>query len=93
MPTFRSKPIDIVIDVRSRLEFWLGHLDGAICIPVGSIAEGISVRADVTKDSRVLLVCASGARSAIAADTLRRLGYRRVTDGGAYTSARSEYAA
>ena len=93
MPTYRSKSVDIVIDVRSRLEFWLGHLDGAVCMPVGSIGEAISKRTDVQKDSRILLVCASGARSAIAAQTLRTLGYRRVTDGGPYTTARADYTA
>jgi rhodanese-related sulfurtransferase len=93
MPTFRKQPMDIVIDVRSKLEFWLGHLSGAVCIPVGSIADGIAARSTLTKQSRILLVCASGARSAQAAATLRSLGYRRVTDGGAYTSARADYAA
>jgi phage shock protein E len=93
MPTYRNTSVDIVIDVRSKLEFWLGHLDGAVCMPVGSIAESISKRTDVRKDSRILLVCASGARSAIAAQTLRTLGYRRVTDGGPYTSARADYTA
>jgi phage shock protein E len=92
MPSFRQKPVDIVIDVRSKLEFWLGHLDGAVCIPVGSIATGIRKREDITPDSRVLLYCASGARSAIAAQTLRALGYRKVTDGGSITSARPNYA-
>jgi phage shock protein E len=93
MPSFRQRPVDIVIDVRSKLEFWLGHLPGSVCIPVGSIAEEIGQRAGVTKDSRILLVCASGARSAAATQTLQGLGYRRVTDGGPYTSARAEYAA
>jgi rhodanese-related sulfurtransferase len=93
MPTFRKKPVDIVIDVRSKLEFWLGHLDGSVCIPVGNIADGVAERRDLTKTSRILLVCASGARSAMAAETLRRLGYRNVTDGGPYTSARTDYAA
>ncbi|MCC7054342.1 MAG: rhodanese-like domain-containing protein [Gemmatimonadaceae bacterium] len=91
MPSFRNKPIDVVIDVRSKVEFWFGHLDGAICIPVGDIAAEITSHPEIRKDSRILLVCASGARSAMAADTLRQLGYRRVTDGGATASARPDY--
>lgn len=91
MPRFRDKPVDIVIDVRSRLEFWLGHLDGATCIPHRRIASGIGTLRNVTKDSRILLVCASGARSAIAADVLRQLGYRCVIDGGALAGARPHY--
>jgi len=93
MPTFRKQPVDIVIDVRSKIEFWLGHLDGAVCLPVSSLADAIARRDDLTMESRILLVCASGARSAMAATMLRDLGYRRVTDGGPYTTARSDYAA
>ena len=91
MPSYRSKPVDVVIDVRSRLEFWLGHLDGAICLPLGDIATEIARRPEIRTDSRILLVCASGARSARAADVLRQLGYRRVTDGGAMASAKADY--
>jgi rhodanese-related sulfurtransferase len=93
MATFRKKPVDIVIDVRSRLEFWLGHLPNAKCLPVQSIADAIADQKDVTKRSRILLYCASGARSASAAATLRALGYTHVTDGGAMSSAAAEYVA
>jgi len=93
MATFRKQRVDIVIDVRSKLEFWLGHLDGAVCLPVSSLADAIARRDDLTTESRILLVCASGARSAMAASILRGLGYRRVTDGGAYTAAQTDYAA
>lgn len=93
MPRFRDQPVDIVIDVRSRLEFWLGHLDGAVCIPHHRIATGIASLGSVGKDSRILLVCASGARSARAADVLRQLGYRCVTDGGALAGARPHFTA
>lgn len=91
MPAFRKKPVDVVIDVRSKLEFWLGHLDGAICIPVSTIADGITNVPGITRDSRVMLYCASGSRSAMAADALRRIGFRRVTDAGAMGAARPDY--
>ena len=41
MPSFRRQPIDVVLDVRSRIEFWFGHLDGATCIPVDTLADTI----------------------------------------------------
>lgn len=91
MPSFRRKPVDLVIDVRSRLEFWLGHLDGATCIPVDKLAEAIHKRGDVAADTRILVYCASGARSAIAAGVLKSLGYRKVTDGGGIGEARPHY--
>ncbi len=93
MPSFRNKPVDVVIDVRSKLEFWMGHLDGAICMPVGSIATEIAKHPEITPQSKVLLVCASGARSRVAAGILASLGYRRVTDAGAMSTARPYYAA
>jgi phage shock protein E len=93
MPTFRQKSVDAVIDVRSKLEFWLGHLDGARCLPVDSIAETIQSVPGITKKSRVLLYCASGARSAAAAGILKSLGYTQVVDGGAMGAARGDFAA
>jgi phage shock protein E len=93
MPSFRQKPVDIVIDVRSKVEFWLGHLPDAICLPVQSIAETLPEQPGITKDSKILLYCASGARSAMAAELLKSLGYRRVVDGGPISSARNEFAA
>lgn len=91
MPRFRNLPVDLAIDVRSKLEFWLGHLPGAVCLPVQSIGTSIVQRTDVSKDSRLLIYCASGARSAVAVSILRGLGYKRVTDGGAISMARAEF--
>ncbi len=93
MPSFRQKPVDIVIDVRSKLEFWLGHLPGAVCLPAQSIAETLPAQPGISKDSKILLYCASGARSSMAANILKALGYRRVVDGGPISSARGEFAA
>ncbi|WP_411278725.1 rhodanese-like domain-containing protein [Gemmatimonas sp.] len=93
MPSFRQKPVDIVIDVRSKVEFWLGHLPSAVCLPVQTIAATIPDQPGISKDSKILLYCASGARSAMAAEILKSHGYRRVVDGGPISSARGEFAA
>ena len=90
-PTFRGAPVDLVVDVRSKMEFWLGHLPGAVCIPVDRMPEGIQERTDVSADSRILLYCASGARSAAAASALRAAGYRSVVDGGGISAAREHF--
>jgi phage shock protein E len=91
MPSFQNKPVDFVIDVRSHVEYWLGHLGGAECIPVQKIAEAVRARAEIKPDSRILVYCASGARSATAAATLKSLGYRRVIDGGGMAQARNAF--
>jgi phage shock protein E len=90
MPFFHHRPIDLVIDVRSRLEFWTGHLDGATCIPVTKL-ESVIAQRDIAKDARILVYCASGARSAAAARMLTSLGYRNVKDGGAMAVVRPNY--
>ena len=91
MPKFNNKPVDVVIDVRTRLEFWFGHLDGSKNIPVTRIETGIASESDVPKDARILVYCASGGRSAMAARKLRELGYTCVTDGGGITTARQGF--
>ncbi|MCE9602344.1 MAG: rhodanese-like domain-containing protein [Gemmatimonadetes bacterium] len=91
MPRFRDLPVDAVVDVRSKLEFWLGHLPGAVCVPVDQLPDGLADHAGITKASRILVYCASGARSASAAAALRRAGYARVTDGGGIGEARRDF--
>ena len=93
MPSYRSKPVDLVLDVRSRLEFFLGHLDSAVNIPVDRLPDGLEGREGVSSETRILLYCASGNRSAAAAAALKSAGYTRVTDGGGMAAARSEYRA
>lgn len=93
MAKFRNKKVDVVLDVRSHVEFFFGHLPGAICMPVGGIEGAITERAEITRDSNILVYCASGARSASAAETLKRMGYRRVVDGGGYSQARQDFEA
>lgn len=91
MPRFRQQPVDVVLDVRSRLEFWLGHLDGAVNIPVDALEDRLASHPEITPSSRILVYCASGARSAVAKGTLSRLGYRHVTDGGGLSSAAAHF--
>ena len=92
MPSYRTTPVDAVIDVRSMLEFWLGHLEGATNIPVDRIPEGLE-GLNLTKQSRILVYCASGARSAQAAAVLKQAGYTRVMDGGGMAQASQDYRA
>jgi len=80
---------DLIVDVRSKLEFLFGHLPNAVCIPVNHLPEGLASRADVQRSSRILVYCASGARSASAATQLRAAGFSNVVDGGGIAAARS----
>jgi len=91
MPTYREQQIDIVLDVRTRLEYWLGHLEGAECVPVHRLPEALARRGQIGKDARILVYCASGARSAAAAHKLRAVGYRHVVDAGGMSDALPGY--
>jgi rhodanese-related sulfurtransferase len=93
MAKYRNKHVDAVIDVRSRVEYFFGHLPGSVCVPLDTLAPTLAERQDLTPDSSILVVCASGARSASATEMMRRMGYRRVVDGGPYTDARHHYLA
>ncbi len=92
MPQFRDLPLDAVIDVRSFVEFWLGHLDGATNIPVDRLPRDLDAKG-LKKDSRILVYCASGGRSAQAAAVLAAAGYTRVMDGGGMSQAQRDYRA
>ncbi len=92
-PTWRGERLDAVIDVRSRLEYWLGHLDGATCISVDVIGEELAARPDLERDAAILVYCASGARSAAAAAELKRRGFTNVIDGGGMAAAATKYSA
>ena len=62
----------VVVDVRTSNEFRGGHAHGAVNMPLDQIA-GLASKLD--KSWPVLLCCASGARSAVAARMLREKGF------------------
>ena len=93
MPRFRKQPVDVVLDVRTRLEYWLGHLPDAIRIPVDDLEHELPRRQDIHPEQRILVYCQSGARSARAREIMLQLGYAHVTDAGGIASAREEFEA
>ncbi|MGE6760774.1 molybdopterin-synthase adenylyltransferase MoeB [Corallococcus interemptor] len=66
-----------LIDVREADEYAGGRLPGAVHIPRGYLELRIEEKAD--RDEELVLYCAGGTRSALAARTLRDLGYTRVS--------------
>jgi molybdopterin/thiamine biosynthesis adenylyltransferase/rhodanese-related sulfurtransferase len=69
----------VVVDVREQHEFEEAHIPGAVHVPRGHLESRIegAVR---DRSQPVVLYCASGNRSAFAADTLQRsLGYEDVS--------------
>src|SRR6266480_6032750 len=62
--------VPLLVDVREQHEFEESHLPGAIHVPRGYLESRIEGRAG-DKHSQVVLYCASGQRSALAAHTLQ----------------------
>lgn len=69
----------IVVDVRTKEEYEIGHVKGALNIPYDEIDEEIGL----DKEKIIMVYCKSGRRSHIAYETLSNLGYQ-VIDLGAY---------
>ncbi len=67
----------VVLDVREADEYEQGALPGAVHIPRGFLEFQVEGRLP-DKERPVVVYCAGGARSALAAKTLQDLGYRDV---------------
>lgn len=71
-----SSDDSVFLDVREIPEWNLFRIPGAVHVPLGQLGEGIAAR--IPLERKVVVYCASGNRSAIAADAMRELGYRDV---------------
>jgi selenocysteine lyase/cysteine desulfurase/rhodanese-related sulfurtransferase len=67
----------VLLDVREPEEFAMASIPGAGSLPRG-LMEKFIADAVPEPDAEVVLYCQSGKRSALAADTLGRMGYRAV---------------
>ena len=68
----------VVIDVREQHEFEAGHLIGAIHIGKGVIERDIE-KHGFGDEARIVLYCGGGYRSAIAAKSLKDMGWTNVS--------------
>jgi rhodanese-related sulfurtransferase/glyoxylase-like metal-dependent hydrolase (beta-lactamase superfamily II) len=66
-----------VLDVRSPREHAQARLEGSVSIPLNHLRERI---AEIPKDRRIVVHCASGYRSSIAASLLKQAGLDQVAD-------------
>ncbi|MCS6842842.1 MAG: molybdopterin-synthase adenylyltransferase MoeB [Caldilineales bacterium] len=73
----RNGTAPLVIDIREREEYEQGHIPGAIFIPRGFLELRIEQHA-YDPDTPIVLYCAGGVRSLLAARNLREMGYTQV---------------
>lgn len=62
-----------IVDVREPMEYRGGHIAGSINVPLSAFRTGT-----IPQDKPVVLYCASGARSGMAAGMLRQAGFAEV---------------
>jgi molybdopterin/thiamine biosynthesis adenylyltransferase/rhodanese-related sulfurtransferase len=75
-----------LVDVREKTEWEEGHIPGAVHVPRGYLELRIE-NAVPDKNQPVLLYCAGGTRSVLAARTLQDMGYTNVRSmAGGYTA-------
>jgi len=72
----------LIVDVRSRREFEAEHATGSLNIPLKNLQERIS---ELDRERPILVCCASGTRSAAAAQMLQQAGFKQVHNAGPWT--------
>ena len=66
----------LYLDCREPSEYNLGHIKDALFLPRGNLET--KIEALIPRKQKVLIYCASGNRSALAADTMQQMGYTDV---------------
>jgi molybdopterin/thiamine biosynthesis adenylyltransferase/rhodanese-related sulfurtransferase len=76
----RGQPGDdfVLLDVRENDEVRAGYIDGAVAIPRGFLEFQVAGKVPQT-DKEIIVYCAGGARSLLAAQVLRSMGYGNVS--------------
>jgi phage shock protein E len=72
----------IILDVRTADEYATGHIDGAINISLGTIRERYT---ELDPGKTYITTCSHGLRSVKVETLLRKLGFKNVYNGGAWT--------
>jgi rhodanese-related sulfurtransferase len=73
----------VLVDTREESEWNAGHVEGAVHLSKGIIERDVETKIP-DKDTVLVLYCGGGFRSALVADNLQKMGYKRPIslDGG-----------
>lgn len=79
----QANPDLVLVDVREDDEYRAGHVEGALHLGKGVIERDVETKIP-DADREIVLYCGGGFRSALAADSLQKMGYTNVAslDGG-----------
>jgi rhodanese-related sulfurtransferase len=87
--TKNSLSTHFILDVREPAEFEAGHLPNAVNIPRGVLEFKINNHPTFAgqENADIIVYCLSGGRSALATETLQKLGYTKtISMAGGYTA-------
>jgi rhodanese-related sulfurtransferase len=73
---YREDPSVVFLDVREPSEYRLGRIPRAVFIARGNLES--RVEATIPREKKIIIYCARGNRSALAADTMQQMGYEDV---------------
>jgi len=72
----------IIVDVREKYEYKMGHVKGALNIPPAKLMQGLPEElAETPKDTEIVLYCLSGARSGASIRILQQYGFTNLING------------
>ncbi len=71
----------VLLDVRPKMEYAEGHIEGAINMPLDQLEEVVEGRIS-KKNQTIYLYCRNGIRTLTAGDILLNLGYTSIYDVG-----------
>ena len=83
----QGKPVTL-LDVRTEEEFLQGHLDGAVNIPLEDLEMKWPV---LSKERTIVVYCAHGGRSLMAARLLERNGFSVINTAGGLAAYRGKH--
>jgi rhodanese-related sulfurtransferase len=85
--------VEVILDAREPQEWVAGHIPGAVYVPRGLLERHADQPSPMLKpelqgraDTRIVVHCAAGGRSPLAAHTLKKMGYTDVVSmNGGFT--------
>lgn len=78
----------IILDVRTKGEFEMGHIKGSVNISINALSSNLKKLKD--KNRPIIACCASGSRSSLAKSVLKNNGYTQVYNGGSWNRLRNK---
>lgn len=73
----QQQKVGVVLDVRSKIEYNLGHYPEALHIPTANLTDSVETLIP-DKNTHILVYCNTGQRARYATDLLRAKGYKNI---------------